>query len=404
MRVLYTSPIIEHPPAGGPQLRVVNSIKALSRVSDLHVVSRVRRGNLGGPAGEEFLRRTAAGFGYAPSAHPLRSNSLMRAARARLPLLARTETMRDARALVGKIDRLGADVLWFGYGNISFELMRAVRAARPDLKLVCDTDSVWSRFVLRELPYVTDATRRREIEILGREKELEERDWTDFCDVTTGVSEVDVEYYRSIAREPRKVHQFSNVLDLSNYREIKGADPTSRPVLYLAGTFGHADSPMDVGARWIVDEVLPLVRREIPDAHLFIVGIRSDLTLGHLQGPSITVTGKVPSVLPYLAEASVSLVPLRFESGTRFKILEAAACGVPVVSTTLGAEGLPVRDGEHLLIADSPEDFARSIVSLIRDRTLARRISASSRALVEHGFSLVRLESEARTILDFLEC
>jgi glycosyltransferase involved in cell wall biosynthesis len=106
--------------------------------------------------------------------------------------------------------------------------------------------------------------------------------------------------------------------------------------------------------------------------------------------------------LPYLCNTDVALVPLKFESGTRFKILEAGACKVPLVSTTLGAEGIPVIDGEHILIADEPEDFAKAIVRLLDDKELARKLAVNCNDLVNKNFSVESLAAEAKKILGYL--
>jgi glycosyltransferase involved in cell wall biosynthesis len=103
----------------------------------------------------------------------------------------------------------------------------------------------------------------------------------------------------------------------------------------------------------------------------------------------------VKTVLPYLYNADVSTVPLFFESGTRFKILEAGACGIPVVSTTLGAEGIPATHGKDILIADSPTDFAESIIKLINDKVLSQEIAHNLQTLVQDKFSIASLQVEA---------
>jgi polysaccharide biosynthesis protein PslH len=107
-------------------------------------------------------------------------------------------------------------------------------------------------------------------------------------------------------------------------------------------------------------------------------------------------------MLPFLTNADVCIPP-RFESGTRFKILEAGASGTPVVSTTLGAEGLPVESGRHLLIADTPEAFAEAIVRVIRDRTLAATLSRQLKLLVKSRFGIDRLAVEGAAVLDYLK-
>ena len=269
---------------------------------------------------------------------------------------------------------------------------------------MCDTDSVWSRFILRELPYTSSTHRRVAIERRGRKKEAEERAWVRLCDVTTAVSEIDAEYYRSISSEPERIRLFSNVIDLASYRDIPPPPAElKRPCMFLAGTFGHYNSPMDTAARWVLEEVLPLVQAQVPDVHFYIVGRGSDRMLGHAAGPSVTVTGKLPSVLPYLCHADVSLVPLKFESGTRFKILEAGACKIPLVSTTLGAEGIPVIDGEHILIADEPEDFANAIVRLLNEKDFANRLALNCHKLVNMHFCVESLTVEAKRILEYLD-
>jgi polysaccharide biosynthesis protein PslH len=401
-KVLFTTPILEHPPAGGPQLRIENSIKALRRVSELHVASRVSRANLGGTPAERFYMDLSRSFAYTPSTRMVWSNRYLRKARTLLGEYTGYDVMADARALLDAVDRLGIDIVWFGYGNISYPLIRAMRSARPSLKMVCDTDSVWSRFVLRELPHAGPARRAR-IERVGRAKEAEERAFVDACDATTAVSDVDEAYYRSIASKPGRIYRFSNVIDVESYRAVPPA-PASyrRPALFLGGTFGHYHSPMDTAARWFLESVMPGIRKAIPGIHLYIVGRGSDRTMAGAVGPSVSVLGKVASVLPYLCHCDVSLVPLHFESGTRFKILEAGACGIPIVSTTLGAEGLPVRDGEHVLLADAPEDFAEAVVALVRDRDLAIRLGGNLRMLVEEQFSLRTLEREASAMFGSL--
>lgn len=404
MKVLFTSPILEHPPAGGPQLRIENSIKALAAVSEVHVVSRAELPAERAAQTEAFLGKVARSFQYVPRlARPRpRRPGLAGKAERLLRRLATGDERDDAAFLLGEIDRLGIELLWFGYGNLSFPVIRRVRAARPRLPLVCDTDSVWSRFLLRELPYAR-SSRKLGIYLAGKRKEREERAWTRLAEVTAAVSEIDAEYYRGLTNQPQRVRVFPNVLDLRSYADPPAPPPGFRkPCIYLAGTFGHFHSPMDSAARWVIDEVLPRLRPRHPDLHFYIVGNNSDKGFGHLNGPAITATGRLPSVLPYLCNADVALVPLKFESGTRFKILEAGACRVPVVSTTLGAEGIPVTDGHDILLADDAEGFANAISRLLTEPALARRIAENCHALVRREFSLERLTADARDILQSL--
>lgn len=402
MRVLFTSSILEHPPAGGPKLRMETSIKALSRVSDLHIVARLPQAMLGGPEGEAYYRTLCRNFSYAPP-YAGKPVDIRPWAGRNLPQDALIREI-DQAFLLDVVDREGIDFVWFGYGNISFPLIQGMKRARPGLKMIVDTDSVWSRFILRELPFERDPARRAQIVAQGCAKEEEELQWVNLCEATLAVSEVDADYYRSLTTDPSRVHIFTNAIDLRSYEQRPAPPPGFRkPCVYLAGSFGHAASPMDRAARWVVDKVLPRVRAAIPDMHFYIVGSGSDISLADLNGPGVTVTGRLPSVLPYLCNADVALVPLMFESGTRFKIMEGGACEVPMVSTLLGAEGIPVTDGHDILIADEPDDFADAILTLLHDPDLARTMTRRLRALVERRYSVETLTRQAAAILTHVD-
>jgi glycosyltransferase involved in cell wall biosynthesis len=104
------------------------------------------------------------------------------------------------------------------------------------------------------------------------------------------------------------------------------------------------------------------------------------------EQPGVEVIGTVPDVRPHLARASAVVVPLNVGGGTRLKIFEAMAMGKAVVSTTLGAEGLPVEDGRQILIADDPALFADSVVRLLADSELRHRVGGEARDLVQRRF------------------
>jgi polysaccharide biosynthesis protein PslH len=128
------------------------------------------------------------------------------------------------------------------------------------------------------------------------------------------------------------------------------------------------------GIRWFWSEVLPLIRRRRPECSLAVVGRRPTAEIRRLaeRDPRIHVTGTVDDVRPYLWQSAVSIVPLRVGGGTRLKIYESMAARIPVVSTTIGAEGLDVHNGENIAIADSPAAFAERCLHLL-DNADARR-------------------------------
>lgn len=142
--------------------------------------------------------------------------------------------------------------------------------------------------------------------------------------------------------------------------------------------------PNDDGIRWFAGEVFPEVRRRTAGVRLVVVGRAPSPGLRELaaRDPAIEITGTVADVRPYLRRAALSVVPLRVGGGTRLKIYEAMATGVPVVSTAIGAEGLPLRSGEHLLIADSAADQVSAICGLLDDPARASALAANALAFV----------------------
>ncbi len=146
--------------------------------------------------------------------------------------------------------------------------------------------------------------------------------------------------------------------------------------------------PNDDAMRYFVNEVLPLVRQKIPDIKLTVVGRNPYSGLVELSktDPFIEVTGRVEDVRPYMDRASVYIVPIRVGSGTRLKIYEAMAMELPIVSTTIGAEGLNLVDGRELLIADTPSDFAAGILKLLMDDEQAKALGRRASELVRAKF------------------
>jgi glycosyltransferase involved in cell wall biosynthesis len=145
--------------------------------------------------------------------------------------------------------------------------------------------------------------------------------------------------------------------------------------------------PNEDGVLWLLREVWPLVERSSPAARLKIVGQHPTSGILALRGPRIEIAGKVDDLRPHLASASVCIAPLRIGGGTRFKIVEAMAMSKPVVSTSLGAEGLDVEPGRHLLIGDDAASFAAAVSRVLADPELGAGLGRNGRALVEARYS-----------------
>lgn len=174
-----------------------------------------------------------------------------------------------------------------------------------------------------------------------------------------------------------------NGVDVQAYRRQEGRAVTGRLLYNGALSYG----PNLDAVRFFAREVLPLVAAQVPDAHLVVTGRCNGLDIDDLRtDPRIHLTGFLPDLRPALDEAALCVVPLRAGGGTRLKVLEAWAAELPVVSTTLGAEGLGARDGEHLALADTPEAMARAVARLLQKPEEAQALARRARHLVEERY------------------
>lgn len=175
-------------------------------------------------------------------------------------------------------------------------------------------------------------------------------------------------------------------VDTEYFAPQAARQPVSGRLLFL----GSLDwMPNIDGINWFVREVYPLVQQSCPHVSLDIVGRRPIAAIESLPriDDTINVYGSVPDVRPYLANADVFVVPLRIGSGTRLKIFEAMSMQRPVVSTTIGAEGLPIEDEHNLLLGDSPEEFASAVISLLEAPDRKRSMASAGCELVTQNYS-----------------
>lgn len=148
--------------------------------------------------------------------------------------------------------------------------------------------------------------------------------------------------------------------------------------------------PNEDGIGYFLQDILPRIQREIPNVMLNVVGRKPSARLQALAAANsdhIHLTGWVDDIRPHLGRGAVCIVPLRIGSGTRLKIFEAMAMGKAVVSTTIGAEGLPVQHGTEILLADTPDAFAASVIDLLNDRAKRATLGCAARELVESKYS-----------------
>jgi len=204
-------------------------------------------------------------------------------------------------------------------------------------------------------------------------------------DVVVAVSKEDAEVFRSEYGLDR-VFEIGTGVDTEYFSPING-DRTVKPNIVFTGSMDWL--PNSDAVKWFIKEIFPRIKTEVPEATFTVVGRDPfpDLIELAKRDPSITVTGRVDDVRPYMRDAAVFVVPIRIGGGTRLKIFEAMAMGLPVVSTTIGAEGLPVNDGKELLLRDPVNSFGEAVISLLRNRDKVEALSGRGLRTVRNEFA-----------------
>lgn len=237
---------------------------------------------------------------------------------------------------------------------------------------------IWQRYQFEEknpLKGFYIALQRRKIERFERECFF----WADGATAVSQSEASQIEDYGV----PYPVEIIENGVDIDYFSPPENdMDPD---MLVFTGSMDWR--PNQDAVEYFVTEILPRIRKRKLSIKVFLVGrnpSKNVLKLGELD--SVNVTGTVDDVRPYIARAGVYVVPLRIGGGSRVKILEALAMKKPVVSTSIGAEGLRVKHGEHIIISDGAEEFARAVVNCLENRDLSKRIGDNGRLLVEKHY------------------
>lgn len=300
------------------------------------------------------------------------------AAARRLPyvLYSRHDHAAIRAALQEEVSRRPPDVLYLDHLDSWVYADVAPVAAR-----VVDLHNVYSLLAAREALVSRGPRRaylRHESRLLARMEAACARS----AHVVTTVSAEEARHYRGIGA--RVVYVVPNGVDVVRYADLPTGREGGVPTLLYVGTMSW--HPNASAARFLAEHVLPEVQRSIPDARLRLVGRDPPPEVRDLaRYPGVEVTGGVPDVIPYLRHAHVLAVPLEVGGGTRLKILEAFAAGLPVVSTPIGAEGIECTDATQLLVADRA-NFAGAVTRVLADSALGCRLATAARHLVAERY------------------
>lgn len=381
MRLMVVSPNCPWPPDEGGNIRIMGLLRELAKSHEVTLVTAVRN-----PQDREGVRRLRALL------HRVEAPELMRGPWRKLfDLLVSYLTLTPYLGVIAQASALRRAVAEAAPGQDAAqgEFVTGARLiADLDCFKVMDAHNVEAdillgnahraRGPLRKLHHLLQAwfMRRYEERVAAR------------MDAVLTCSDADRGYFQRLNSKSLTI---PNAVEAVHDR----AFPHGKDVVFVGLMSYLANAE---GICWFCEHIWPLVKAAEPLARLWIVGKNPRPEVCALASRSegdVVVTGQVADVSEYLRSARVFACPLRVGSGTRLKILEAFSWGVPVVSTTLGCSGIEARNGEHLLVADSPRDFALAVASVLADDALADRLGRAGRDLAAR---LYTWESVVRTL------
>lgn len=210
----------------------------------------------------------------------------------------------------------------------------------------------------------------------------EERAWRE-CALCLAVSEGEQNSIAACVDDDSKVMTIPNGVDLEKFTFFH--EPAAKKQLLFLGGMDYL--PNSDAAHYFLKDIFPLIQAIEPDVILDFVGRNFHALRKRFSGSGVRFNENVPQVIPWFRQVALLVVPLRMGAGSRLKILEAMAAGVPIVSTSKGCEGIAVENGRHVLVADSPDEFSNAVIRVLNDKGLAKKLATTARLLVEERYS-----------------
>lgn len=390
-RVLAVTSEPPWPLNSGGHIRSFHLMKALVAATEFRLVCPVAPGH--GPS-VDALR--GAGIDVRPAPVPARTKwaeaaRLLGAALRAEPyvMYRRHAWAESARVWEAELKAALPDVLYLDHLDALL-----YRAAAGTVPAVIDLHNVYSLLARRTADEQTGPLKRTFLQGEARRLDRVERRAARECDALCAVSDAEARHFRSLGAAA--VYTVPNGVDCAALADL----PTGRsgpPVVMFLGTMSWG--PNAAAARFLAREVLPALRAKVPGATLAVVGRDPPPDLLALNGtPGVEVTGSVPDVKPYLLRASALAVPLDAGGGTRLKILEAFAAGLPVISTAVGAEGIAAEPGAHFVLAER-SGFADATAALLADASGSARMAAQARELARAVYDWQQIGRKAAEIV-----
>ncbi|MDB6147274.1 MAG: hypothetical protein JWO45_938 [Spartobacteria bacterium] len=298
--------------------------------------------------------------------------------------------------LIEQIRDTGCQVLWC---NTTHEAKYLRAGKQMNCRTVITTQNVESDLIRQEMK-ATSGISRFVTWVRARDLRRLEKMAARWADVVTAITNVDLEYYARLKSADRVFLLPFGFVAVENAARADVSREEPNTICFV----GSMDWPPNAkAARHLVHEIMPLVWEKIPEAKCFLVGRNPDAEVQILASDRVVVTGRVPSVREYYDRAPVMVVPIQGVGGVKIKLIDAMAAGKAVVTTSAGAAGLNVIHGKHLLIADTPGDFANAVVRLLENREERQKLEERSRRFVAEHVSPKETEGQVNRILQCLK-
>lgn len=375
LKILFVCPYIPYPPSHGGAVRMYNLVKQLAAKHEVYLLSFVEDESEFG--GEDHLRQMCRDVRLILRQESWRPDN---------PIWLRPQSSLNEfysldfeRALAQMVDDYDIDIIQYEYTQMAQYIKDFPRAknvlTEHDLTFITRhrylKAQAWGMEKLRAFMrwsgmYVYEPAACRRFDLV--------------CTVSSKDKELLLQYEKGL----RVSDAAPTGTDTAYYKPEQRTNVEPLSILFV-GFFKHL--PNVEGILHFCREIYPIVKQSVPGVKLYIVGGNAPQEVNALaDDPSIVVTGFVPDLREYYAKTSVFVVPIYRGAGTRVKIYEAMASGIPIVSTVLGAEGIAVRDGEEILLADGDTEFAGHVVKLLKDTQRGEDIALKARELVVNNY------------------
>ena len=383
-KVLWVFPYFFMPPDSGSKLRVFNLYKNLSKEFDIFLFSFYEKGKERKPNSNIKNSYICERYFSLPGGKFVK---ILYSIFSPTPLYVRSFKIKDAEEKIKE--------------TIKKEDIKIVQADEiytaqylfliPEVKKILILHNVDSLFFWRSFLYHPNPFRKiffllQFFKMRRYEKKIIPKADKVFC-----VSEKDVEIFNRIFKGKIRFEILPNGVDTE---ELTLLPYQEKPILIYVGSMKY--HPNILAIKWFIEKVFPLVLREIQDVYFYVIGEGGERLRRYERKYPIKFIGYTEDLKLWYEKAKITIVPLKIGSGTRLKIFESMAYGRPIVSTSIGAEGIEIKNGEEIIIADGHLNFAKSIIYLHRNKEFYEKIRINARRIVEERYDWKKISEKLK--------